>query len=74
LPVPAGTPLFRVHRASHDLLFFGPATDPATDARQLPANRFDSLTGAFGVLYVGQRFEGAYDETILRTPALTAAH
>jgi hypothetical protein len=41
-------------------VFFGPAADPATGVRQPPTQRFDSLTGAFGVLYVGKRFEGAF--------------
>lgn len=70
LTVPAGTALFRVHRASHAPLYFGLAADPATGVREPPSNRFDSLTGAFGVLYAGQDFAGAFAETILRNPQL----
>ena len=68
LTIPAGTPLFRVHHAIHDPIFFGPATDPAIGVRQPATNRFDSLTGAFGVLYVSKQFEGAFAETVLRNP------
>jgi hypothetical protein len=70
LTISAGTVLSRVHRASHDPIFFGPAADPATGNREPPSNRFDSLTGAFGVLYAGQHFAGAFVETILRNPQL----
>jgi hypothetical protein len=68
--VPSGTSLFRVHKASHGPIFFGPAIDPATGVREPPANRFDSLTSAFGVFYAGQQFEGAFAETILRNPQM----
>ena len=68
LTIPAGTPLFRVHQAIHRPIFFGPATDPATGIRQPPTNRFDSLAGAFGVLYLGKQFDGAFAETVLRNP------
>jgi hypothetical protein len=68
--VPAETALFRVHRTSHGPLYFGPAVDPATGAREPPSNRFDSITGAFDVLYAGQHFAGAFAETILRNPQL----
>jgi len=68
LTIPSGTPLFRVHQAIHAPIFFGPATGPAFGVRQPPTNRFDSLTGAFGVLYVGKQFEGSFAETVLRNP------
>jgi len=68
LTIPAGVPLFRVHLVIHGPIFFGPATDAVTGIRQPPTYRFDSLTGGFGVLYVGQHFEGAFAETVLRNP------
>jgi RES domain len=68
LTVPARIPLFRVHQSMHGPIFFGPAVDPTTRVRQPPTYRFDSLTGAFGVLYVGEHFEGAFAETVLRNP------
>jgi hypothetical protein len=68
LTVPAGTLLFRVHQVIHNPIFFGPAIDPATGARLPPTNRFDSLRGAFGVLYFGKQLEGAFAETVLRNP------
>jgi hypothetical protein len=66
--IEAGTELFRVHQSANSPIFFGPATDPAIGVRQPPTYRFDSLTGAFGVLYVGEAFEGAFVETVLRNP------
>jgi RES domain len=65
-----GTPLFRVHRQDRGAVFFGPAVDPTNGTRQPPANRFDSLVGGFGVLYVASHFEGAFVETVLRNPAM----
>ncbi len=58
----AGTPLFRVHRREHDPVFFGPGKGVA------PTYRFDSPTGAFGVLYAGLSLEAAIAETLLRNP------
>lgn len=60
--LPAGTPLFRVHRLGRDPIFFGPGRSAA------PTYRFDSLAGAFGVLYVGLSLTAALAETILRNP------
>jgi RES domain len=68
LTISAGTPLFRVHQAIHRPILFGPATVPATGVREPPTNRFDSLTGAFGVFYLGRQFDGAFAETVLRNP------
>ena len=68
LVIPAGTALFRVHQANHSPIFFGPAIEPLTGVRRPPTNRFDSLTGAFGVLYAGEQLEGAFAETVLRNP------
>ncbi|MEZ2127681.1 MULTISPECIES: RES family NAD+ phosphorylase [unclassified Sinorhizobium] len=60
--VPEGQVLHRVHRTGYDPIFFGPGTGvPAT-------NRFDSDSGRFGVLYVGQSRRAALTETILRNP------
>ena len=60
--IPAGTPLFRIHRSDRGPIFFGPGKGA------LPTYRFDSLTGAFGVLYVGLTLAVALVETILRNP------
>jgi hypothetical protein len=60
--VAADTALARVHRAADDPVFFGPG------AGAPPTYRFDSLTGSFGVLYVGARLPGALVETLLRNP------
>lgn len=65
-----GTPFFRVHQQVHGAVFFGPDVDPASGTRQPPTNRFDSLSGAFGVLYLAERFEGAFVETVLRNPRM----
>lgn len=34
--------------------------NPLTGTRPPPTNRFDSRAGAFGVLYAGAQFEGAF--------------
>ncbi len=44
-------------------IFFGPG------AGEPPTYRFDSLSGCFGVLYVGLSLEVAVVETLLRNPA-----
>ena len=36
---------------------------------RLPAGRFDSASGSFGVIYLAYAFEGAFVETVLRNPA-----
>jgi hypothetical protein len=61
--VAAGTPLYRVHRLAHDPMFFGPGAGAA------PIYRFDSPSGAFGVLYLGLGLACALVETLLRNPA-----
>ncbi len=61
--VPAHTPLHRIHRLGNGPIFFGPG------AGQPPTSRFDSLSGAFGVLYVGLSLDVALAETLLRNPA-----
>jgi hypothetical protein len=62
-PIPAGTTLYRVHRSTHGSVFFGPG------AGNPPTYRFDSLSGTFGVFYVGLGVAGALVETLLRNPA-----
>ncbi|MFZ0205109.1 MAG: RES family NAD+ phosphorylase [Roseiarcus sp.] len=62
-PLPAGAPLFRVHRLGRDPVFFGPGGGVP------PTYRFDSASGAFGVLYVALTLAGAVVETLLRNPA-----
>jgi hypothetical protein len=71
ITIPSGTRFFRIHRVGHDAVFFSPPVNPSTGERQPPIYRFDSASGAFGVLYAAQRFEGAFVETTLRNPQLT---
>lgn len=56
------TPTFRIHLSNRSALFFGPLTG------QPPTNRFDSDSGAFGVLYLGASFNAAFIETLVRNP------
>jgi len=60
--VPAGAALARAHRQADDPVFFGPGAGISATWR------FDSLTGAFGVLYVGAGLAGALVETLPRNP------
>lgn len=60
--IPAGQILHCVHRSSFAPVFFGPG--PGAPA----ANRFDSASGRFGVLYLGMNRSGALAETVLRNP------
>ena len=60
--VPARTPLHRVHRTAFPPIFFGPGLGAP------PTYRFDSASGAFGVLYVALDFAGALVETLARNP------
>lgn len=62
LRLPAQSSLVRVHRLEHHPVFFSPGTGRA------PAGRFDSPSGAFGVLYLAQSLDGAFAETVLRNP------
>ena len=62
LELPQTTSVIRIHRAKHDPVFFSPGSGNA------PIGRFDSPSGAFGVLYIAQSLEGAFAETILRNP------
>jgi hypothetical protein len=60
--LPAETPLYRAHPTTHGPIFFGPGPcAPAT-------YRFDSASGAFGVLYVALGLAAALVETLLRNP------
>lgn len=62
--VPSGTILHRVHSSTFGPVFYGPGKGNP------PTYRFDSETGAFGVLYVGLSFSAALVETLLRSPDL----
>jgi hypothetical protein len=61
--IPAGGSLIRIHRLAHHPIFFGPGSGVP------PTFRFDSPSGAFGVLYVALSLAGALAETLLRNPA-----
>jgi hypothetical protein len=60
--MPAGEPLFRVHRSEHAPVFFGPGEG------RPPTGRFDPASGRFGVLYAGLSLDAAVAETLLRSP------
>lgn len=62
LELPQPTSVVRIHRTDYDPVFFSPGSG------KVPIGRFDSPTGAFGVLYLAQALEGAFAETILRNP------
>jgi hypothetical protein len=62
IELPALAALVRVHRLEHDPVFFSPGAGNA------PLGRFDSPSGAFGILYLAQSLEGAFAETVLRNP------
>jgi RES domain len=62
LELPALTSLVRIHRLKHQPVFFSPG-----DGKP-PVGRFDSPSGAFGVLYLAQSLEGSLAETVLRNP------
>ncbi len=59
----AGRSFARIHRTTHAAVFFSPGPG------RLPAGRFDSASGRFGVLYAGFSVEAAFVETVLRSPA-----
>lgn len=66
LPVaelPVGSTLVRIHRTVNSPVFYSPGPG------RPPAGRFDSASGAFGVVYLAYTFEGAFAETVLRNPA-----
>lgn len=58
----AGTTVHRIHRAGKGAVFFGP--NPGVP----PGNRFDEPAGQYRTLYVAERFDGAFIETVLRRP------
>jgi len=58
--VPAGQPLFRVHRHNRGAIHFN----------RDPVNRFDPTDRSYGVLYAGIELEASFVETLLRNPHL----
>ena len=59
--IKAGTSLHRIHRASHDPIFFGP--EGAT-----PTFRFDAPDDSYKVLSVARSLDTAFGETLVRSP------
>ena len=58
--IPAGTPLWRIHRRAHGPVWFGPAPgDP-------PTHRFDAPGGEYRACYFGDSPEVAFVETVVR--------
>lgn len=62
VPWLAAMPLYRVHPANRDPIYYGP--------RKPPTQRFDDPDSRFGTLYVGANLEIAFVETLLRNPQL----
>ena len=60
--VRSGTEFFRIHKTRNGPVYFGP------DDGQPPTSRFDSATGLFKTLYLGQTPAVAVVETLLRNP------
>jgi len=65
-----GASLYRVHQLIHGAVFFGPTGDRRSNQFEAPRYRFDSQSGAFGVLYAAKSFSGAFVESLLRQPAV----
>jgi hypothetical protein len=63
MELPAQSRFVRIHHTHRPAVFFSPGD------KKPAAGRFDSATGAFGVLYVALDYEGAFAETVLRNPA-----
>lgn len=57
---PANRPLWRIHRAERDALWFGPEHGEA------PRNRFDAPHGEYRICYLGGSPAAAFVETLLR--------
>ncbi|MDB5036312.1 MAG: hypothetical protein JWQ98_3553 [Chlorobi bacterium] len=60
--IPIGKTLFRVHRAIHAPLWFGP------DMSAPVSGRFNAPNYEYGVCYLGTSFAAAFAETLLRNP------
>lgn len=59
----AGSRLFRIHRAIHGPIFFGPPG-------RTPELRYDAPDGSFKVLYLARSLETAFGETLVRAPSI----
>ena len=60
----AGTVLHRIHRLTHDPIFFGPKGTG-------PEQRYDDPDGAYKMLYLARALETAFGETLVRVPTVT---
>jgi hypothetical protein len=58
--IPAGSILYRIHRAAAGVLYFGPRTDPRL------RGRWDSPDDGYGVCYLAHQGHTAFSETLLR--------
>ena len=63
---PVGARFVRIHRATDGAIWFG--RDPVTSTFRVPTNRFDSPDRSYGVLYAAVTRDGAFAESIGRTP------
>ncbi|MEO6784258.1 MAG: RES family NAD+ phosphorylase [Bradyrhizobium sp.] len=64
----AGSRYVRIHRATDDAIWFG--WDERTSTFRVAINRFDAPDRSYGVLYVAATPDGAFAESIGRTPRL----
>ena len=62
--VEPGTKWWRIHRAHHPPVFFGP------ESGRPAMYRFDAPGGEYRILYVGQSLSAAFIETLLRNPRI----
>jgi hypothetical protein len=62
LVIAKGTAWARIHRATLDALWFGPAQGHP------PSGRFDAPDGAYRICYLGRTVEACFAEVFLRNP------
>lgn len=61
--IAAGARLHRIHRATREPIFFGPAGTK-------PEQRYDSPDGSYKTLYLARTLETAFGETLVRLPSV----
>lgn len=61
--IAAGTTLIRVHASTNGPIWFGPAPGGK------PGSRFDAPSGEWRTIYLAERLEGAFAESVLHRPA-----
>ena len=72
--LPAGTVLYRVHRADRSASAFNPTPRPAPPPGDpVPGGRFDSIDGSYAYLYAALSEDGAFCESFVRDLDYTRA-